>query len=187
MCYFYCCCFHQLTSDTVILLLFCSRIPREIDTVLCVKVVKACVGAKFALAVSKNVFFLEYLKQLNPGHRPPYQLEHIRILGLMIDYAKQELEWIIDERQQELFKYFMSGTIDFWTDSHHKQQFGCFVVDLTAEKYKMKNGNELFMSMRTKNQIDSGLFTNTTPILDCCEYPMNFEAFVSAYYGSFSF
>jgi hypothetical protein len=91
----------------------------------------------------------------------------------------------MDERQQELFKNFMSGTIDFWIDSHCKQQFGCFVVDLTAEKYKMKNGNELFMSMRTKNQIDSGLFTNTTPILDSLEYPMNFKAFVSAYYGSF--
>ncbi len=93
----------------------------------------------------------------------------------------------MDERQQELLKNFMSGTIDFWTDSHRKQQFGCFVVDFTAEKYKMKNGNELFMSMRTKNRIDLGLFTNTTPILDSLEYPMNFESFVSAYYGSFPF
>jgi hypothetical protein len=187
MCYFYCCCFHQLTPDTVILLLFCSHIPRKNDTVLHVKAVKACVGATFALAVSKNVFFLEYLKQLNPGHRPPYRLERIRILECMIDYAKQELGWIMDERQQELCKNFMSGTIDFWTALHRKQQFGCFVVDLTAEKHKMKNGNELLMSMQTKNQIDSGLFTNTTPILDSLEYPMNFEAFVSAYYGSFPF
>ncbi len=115
------------------------------------KAVKACVSAKFALAVSKNVFFLKYLKQLNPGHRPPYLLERIRILECMIDDAKQELGWIMDEQQQELFKNFMSGTIDFWTDSHRKQQFSCFVVDLTAEKYKMKNGNKLFMSMRTKN------------------------------------
>jgi hypothetical protein len=105
----------------------------------------------------------------------------------MIDYAKQELGWIMDEQQQELFKNFMSGTIDFWTDSHRKQQFDCFVVDLTAEKYKMKNSNKLFMSMRTKNQIDLGLFTNTTPILDSLEYPINFEAIVSAYYGSFPF
>jgi hypothetical protein len=151
------------------------------------KAVKVCVGAKFALAVSKNVFFLEYLKQLNPGHRPPYRLEHIKILECMIDYAKQELGWIMDEGQQELFKNVMSGTIDFWTNLHCKQQFGCFVVDLTAEKYKMKNGNKLFMSMRTKNRIDSGLLTNTTPILDSLEYPMNFESFVSAYYGSFPF
>ncbi len=84
-------CFHQLIPDTVILLLFCSHIPREIDTVLRVKAVKACVGAKFALVVSKNVFFLEYLKQLNPGHRPPYWLERIRILECMIDYEKQRL------------------------------------------------------------------------------------------------
>ena len=105
----------------------------------------------------------------------------------MVDYAKQELGWIMDEWRQELVKNFMSGTIDFWTDPHRKQQFGCFVVDLTAEKYKMKNGNELFMSMQTKNRMNSGLFTNTTPILDSLEYPMNFEAFVSVHYGSFPF
>ena len=34
-----------------------SLLPREIDTVLRVAAVKACVGAKFALAVSENIFF----------------------------------------------------------------------------------------------------------------------------------
>jgi len=53
--------------------------------VLRVAAVKACVGAKFALAVSENVFFQDYLKQLNPGHRPPYRLERIRILECMIE------------------------------------------------------------------------------------------------------
>jgi hypothetical protein len=73
------------------------------------------------------------------------------------------------------------------TNFPRKQQFGCFVVDLTAVRHKMKNGNKLFMSMWTKNQFDSVLFTNTTRILDSLEYPMNFKAFVSAYYGSFPF
>ena len=161
------------------LFLMCSLLPREIDTVLRVAAVKACVGAKFALAVSENVFFRDYLKQLNPGHLPLYRLERIRILECMIDYAKQELGWIMDERRQELVKNFMSGTIDFWTDPHRKQQFGCFVVDLTAEKYKMQNGVTLFMSRRTKNRIKEELFSDATPALDSLEYPMNFEAFVS--------
>ncbi len=46
----------------------------------------------------------------------------------------------MDERSQVLEKNFMLGTIDFWTDPHHKQQFGCFVFELTAEKNKMQNG-----------------------------------------------
>ena len=149
--------------------------------------VKACVGEKFALAVSENLFFRNYLKQLNPGHCPPYWLERIRILECMIDYANQELGWIIDERRQELVKNFMSGTIDFWTDPHRKQQFGCFVVDLTAEKYKMQNGMTLFMSQRTKQRIKDELFINGTLVLDSLEYPMNFEAFVSVQYESFRF
>jgi hypothetical protein len=150
-----------------------------------VAAVKACIGAKFALDVSENIFFQDYLKQLNPGHRPPYWLERIRILECMIDYAKQELGWIMDEQRQELAKNFMLGTIDFWTEPHCKQQFGCFVVDLTAEKFKMQNRVTLFMSQRTKNQIKDEFFSNATPVLDSLEYPMNFEAFVSIHYGSF--
>ncbi len=104
----------------------------------------------------------------------------------MIDYAKQELGWIMDERRQELVKNFMSGTIYFWTNPHRKQQFGCFVVDLTAERYKMQNGVTLFMSRRTKNQVKDELFSNSTPLLNSLEYPMNFEAFVSIHpYGNF--
>jgi hypothetical protein len=38
---------------------------------------------------------------------------------------------------------FWSGLIDFWTDSHRKQQFGCFVVDMIAEKYEMENGQAM--------------------------------------------
>ncbi len=41
------------------------------------------------------------------------------------------------ERRMELLSRFLSGTIDFWTDSHRKQQFGCFVVDMIAGKYEM--------------------------------------------------
>jgi hypothetical protein len=130
-----------------------------------VAAVKACVGEKIALAVSENVFFQNYLKQLNPGHHPPYQLERIRILECMIDYAKQELGWIMDEWRKELAKNFMSGTIDFWTNPHRKQQVGCFVVDLTAEKYKMKNGMTLFMSRRTKKRIEDELFISGTLFL----------------------
>jgi len=173
---------NPLSCATRLFLCLCSRLSRDIDTVLRVAAVKACVGAKFALAVSENTFFRDYLKQLNPGHRPPYRLERIRILECMIDYAKQELGWIMDERRQELVKNFMSGTIDFWTDPHRKQQFGCFVVDLTAEKYKMRNGLSLFMSQRTKNRLNDKLFSDATPVLDSLEYPMNFEAFVSTTY-----
>ena len=152
---------------------------QEMDMVLRVAAVKACVGSKFALAVSENMFFRNYRKQLNPGHRPPYRLERIRILECMIDYAKQELGWIMEKRRQELVKNIMSGTINFWIDHHRKQQFGCFVVDLTAEKYKMKNGMTLFMSRRTNKRIKDELFISGTPVLDSLEYPMNFEAFVS--------
>ena len=78
---------------------------------------------------------------------------------------------------------FLSGTIDFWTDSHRKQQFGCFVVDMIAEMYEMENGQAVFMSRMTKSRLwDQDLiFANysAAPTLASLEYPMNFEMFVS--------
>ncbi len=101
----------------------------------------------------------------------------------MIDYAKLELGLIMTERRLELISGFLSGTIDFWTDSHCKQQFGCFVVDMIAEKYRMENGQALFMSRMTKSRLwDQDLiFANycAAPMLASLEYPMNFEIFVS--------
>ncbi len=96
--------------------------------VLRVAGVKAAVGGKLPLSVFDNVFVRSYLAQLNPRHCPPYQLERIRIIECMIDYAKLELGLIMIERCLELISGFLSGSIDFWTDSHRKQQFGCFVV-----------------------------------------------------------
>jgi hypothetical protein len=59
----------------------------------------------------------------------------------MIDYAKlDELGLIMAECRLELLSGFLSGTIDFWTDSHRKQQFCCFVVDTIAESMRWKMG-----------------------------------------------
>ncbi len=140
-------------------------------------------GGKLLLSVFDNVFVRSYLVQLNQKHHPPYQLEPICIIECMIDYAKLELGLIMTERRLELISGFLSGTIDFWTDSHRKQQFGCFFVDMIAEKYEMENGQALFMSRVTKSRLrDQDLiFANycAAPTLASLEYPMNFEMFVS--------
>jgi hypothetical protein len=149
--------------------------------VLRVAGVKAAVGGKLPLSVFDNVFVRRYLAQLNPRHRPPYQLERICIIECMIDYAKLELGLIMTERCLELISGFLSGTIDFWTDSHRKQQFGCFAVDMIAEKYEMENGQTLFMSRVTRSRLQDDIFANccAAPTLASLEYPMNFEMFVS--------
>ncbi len=87
----------------------------------------------------ENVFVRDYLAQLNPKHCPPYQLEYISIIECMVAYVRLELGLNMAEHCMELLSGFLSGTIDFWTDSHCKQQFGCFVVDMIVEKYEMEN------------------------------------------------
>jgi hypothetical protein len=67
----------------------------------------------------------------------------------MMDIAMHELNQILTEQRQQLHDGFVSDTINFWTDSHRREQYGSFVIDITAEKYKFENGTALFMSKKT--------------------------------------
>jgi hypothetical protein len=115
--------------------------------------IKGAVGGKLPISLFENVFVREYLAQLNPKHHPPYCLERICIIECMIDFVKLELGFIMEECRLELLSGFLSGTIIFWMDFHHKQQFGCFVVDVIAEKYELENRQALFMSRKTRTRL----------------------------------
>jgi hypothetical protein len=143
--------------------------------------IKAAVGGKLPLFLFENVFVREYLAQLNPNHHPPYCLECIHIIECMIDYAKLELGFIMEEHRLELLSGFLSGTINFWTNYYRKQQFGCFVVDMIAEKYELENGQVLFISRKTRTRLQDDIFANNraAPTLASLEYPMNFKMLVS--------
>jgi hypothetical protein len=134
--------------------------------------VKVAVGGKLPLTVFDNVFVRDYLVQLNPKHCPPYQLKRIHIIECMIHYAKLELGLIMAECRLELLSGFLSGMIDFWADSHRKQQFGCFVVNMIAEKYEIENGQVLFMSRMTRSRLQDDIFADdcATPKLGTTNY-----------------
>ncbi len=52
----------------------------------------------------------------------------------------------------------MSASIDFWTDSHRKEQFGAIVVDLVAEQYMVKGlGRYMFMSRATVERLGEAI------------------------------
>ena len=72
----------------------------------------------------------------------------------------------------------MSGNIDFWTDSHRREQFGAFMIDLLAHKYDMCNGRSVFMSKKTRESLDDGDFIECDdPELSSLSFPLNFERF----------
>ena len=59
-----------------------------------------------------------------------------------MDIAMKELVQMLTERCEQLHDGFVSGTIDFWTDSHRREQYGSFVIDFPAEKYEFENGED---------------------------------------------
>ena len=64
----------------------------------------------------------------------------------------------------------MSGSIDFWTDSHRKEQYGAFVVNIVANRYRIDNGTELFMSCHTRGSLNRGMFVTGKPELSVLEF-----------------
>ncbi len=156
-------------------------LPKNIDMIFQLAGIKATVGGKLPLSVFDNIFVRDYPFQLNPKHRPPHQLERIRIIECMIDYAKLELCLIMIERCLEQLSGFLNETIDFCTDSHCKQQFGCFVVDMIAKKYELENRQVMVTSRMTRSRLQDEIFADDCAMtkLGSLEYPMNFELFVS--------
>jgi hypothetical protein len=75
-----------------------------------------------------------------------------------MDYTMKELSSILSNRRAELGGGFVSASTDFWTDSHRKEQFGAFVVDLVAEQYMVKGlGRYMFMSRATAKQLGEAI------------------------------
>jgi len=134
-----------------------GKYPRELDMVNRVAAVKAAVASKTPLSFFDNPHVREYLRKLDPKHSPPYRLERTHILEVMMNAAMNELVQMLTERREQLHEGFVSGTIDFWTNSHRREQYGSFVIDFSAEKYEFENGTALFMSKKTKEGIRDGL------------------------------
>jgi hypothetical protein len=129
---------------------FSGKYPRNVEMVNQVAAVKAAVASKTPLSVFDNPQMREYLHKLDPKHSPPYCLERTCILEVRMDAAMKELVQMLTERREQLHEGFVSGTIDFWTDSHRREQYGSFVIDFPAEKYELEDGTTLFMSKKTK-------------------------------------
>ncbi len=119
--------------------------------------VKAAVASKTPLSVFDNPQMRKHLRKLDPKHSPSYCLERTRILKVMMDAAMNESVQMLTEWREQLHEGFVSGTIDFWTDSHRHEQYGSFVIDFSAEKYEFENGTALFMSKKTKEGMPDGL------------------------------
>ena len=48
-----------------------------------------------------------------------------------LPYIKGHLDIWLTSRS-DLIEGFVSAIIDFWPDSHHEEQFGAFIVNVTA-------------------------------------------------------
>ena len=136
---------------------------------------------KTPLSIFDNDRMLQYLGMIAPGHSPPHRRERNHIVLVIMDGIMLEIMRILTKQRNDLYHAFVSGSIIFYTDSHRKESFGAFVIDLVAEKYQLANGMTLFMSRQTKvsleSQSKSNLFITGTPILSNAELIMNFERF----------
>ncbi len=79
-----------------------------------------------------------------------------------MDSEMRELVQMLTEQPEQLHEGFVSGTIDFQTDSHQCEQYGSFVIDFPAEKYEIEDGTTLFMSKKTKEGMPDGFLLTGT-------------------------
>ncbi len=71
--------------------------------------------------------------------------------------AAMKLVPMLTECREHLHEGFVSGMIDFWTDSYLCEQYDSFVIDLSVQKYELEDGTSLFMSKKTKEGLPNGI------------------------------
>ncbi len=122
--------------------------------------VLAAIANKTPLSIFDNLHMKRYTQCLNSKHCPPYGLECNRIVEVIIDYVSSEIAKILEECRLELGEGFVSMATDFWTDPHHRKQFGALVIDLIACSYFVDSlGKYMFMSKQTAERLgDVSLF-----------------------------
>ena len=118
----------------------------------------------------------DYLLNLDCQHTPPHRVECIHLLEVILDAGMLELSRIIEDTRSRLVDSFMSGTIDFWTESYRRECFAVMMIDLIAEKYVFNNGQMLFMSRETRSKVDSKMIIGEAS-LDIFDAPLNFYQF----------
>ncbi len=117
---------------------FSGKYQQDVDMVNQVAAIKAAVASKTPLSVFDNPQMREYLHKLDPKHSPPYRLERTCILQVMMGAAMKELVQMLTERREQLHEGFVSGTIDFWTDSHWREQYRSFVMISQQKSMSLK-------------------------------------------------
>ena len=72
-------------------LLLCMQYGgNDVEAIHRVNVIITAVGSMNTLSVFNIVFMREYLKGLDPKHKPPHRLERIRLVEVLIDGAMME-------------------------------------------------------------------------------------------------
>jgi hypothetical protein len=132
---------------------------REEDMPRRVLGVLAAVSTKIPLSVFGNDYFRQYTRSLDPKHRPPNHLETNRIIEVAMDLAILEVNRILADCRDRIGEQFLSISTDFWTDSVRKQSFGALVASMVAEKYRLSDGRELYMSRETAKRNEAVLLS----------------------------
>ena len=134
-----------------------EKFSRDEDIVHCVRGVMAAVAAKISVSVFQGVYFQNYTSVINPKHKPPHALKINRIIEVLIDGAVLAFTRIVEEECKKLCFGFISLTTNFVTDPNHHQSFGVVLLNFVAQKYKLVDGQDLFMSKETADRISDKL------------------------------
>jgi hypothetical protein len=120
----------------------------------------------------QNPHVVDWLRELNPAHRPVYRTKFLRILRVILYILNKEISLMMKELYLLYSEGFVASTSDFWWHPVMKQSFGACIANFMANKYSFKNGLNLFMSDTTFNSLTEDALRqmkNKVPKLDRCQ------------------
>lgn len=93
-----------------------------------------------AMSFFGNAYVRDWLRNLNPAHRPIYRQKFLRILRVIQYVLNKEISLMLKELYLLYTESFVASTSDFWWHPVMKQSFGACIANFMANRYSFKNG-----------------------------------------------
>ena len=100
-----------------------------------------------------NPYVQEWLRNLDPSHRPIYRQKFLRILRVIQYILNKEISLILKELYLLYNEAFVASTSDFWWDRIHKASFGGCIANFMANCYVFRNGMSIYTSNATLSSL----------------------------------
>ena len=135
------------------------------------------------VGVLKSTICKLYVEDIEPRHRPHSRRKILQALYLTCEATNNEVKDIIEEREANVGKAFITVDSDFVWVPDLKASYGCITINLIVKRHVFTDGRAYFSKFTAKECQDIGFLAYPKPSSNLMDFCIAFEEFTEDHTG----